>query len=257
MPVRTLIWHDPRVSGSHYETHVTVRCDSAAESERLRCWAAGAGLKLTHIVLARGRMPSQPMVTLTGSPSYAAESARAREVAARLRADGFVPVRVKIESSPWAPEVPREPCGTGSDERYGDERYFEHHVKLLLDADTDLDALAAQVVPHGAHLSWNARRVSDREIDGTGGRHERFVTQRCRGVDAEGAGRLLELLLAELDGFEVADVEREFVLHDSDLSVDDGWIEEAGTRVAQGAPGAHGTHVSQMQIPRATEEVLG
>ncbi|MEU9899710.1 hypothetical protein AB0H67_40235 [Streptomyces phaeochromogenes] len=225
---------------------MTVRCDSAAESERLRCWAAGAGLKLTHIVLARGRMPSQPMVTLTGSPSYAAESARAREVAAHLRADGFVPVRVKIESSPWAPEVPREPCGTG-----GDERYFEHHVKLLLDADTDLDALAARVVPHGAHLSWSARRVPDSEVDGTGRRHERFVTQRCRGVDAEGAGRLLELLLAELYGFEVADVEREFVLHDSDLSVDDGWIEEAGARVSRGAP------VAQTQIPRATEEVLG
>ncbi|MEV0937515.1 hypothetical protein ACIBMX_02450 [Streptomyces phaeochromogenes] len=225
---------------------MTVRCASAAESERLRCWAAGAGLKLTHIVLARGRMPSQPMVTLTGSPSYAAESARAREVAAHLRADGFVPVRVKIESSPWAPEVPREPCGTG-----GDERYFEHHVKLLLDADTDLDALAARVVPHGAHLSWNARRVRDSEIGGTGRRHERFVTQRCRGVDAEGAGRLLELLLAELCGFEVADVEREFVLHDSDLSVDDGWIEEAWARVSRGAP------VEQTQIPRATEEVLG
>ncbi|QQM43496.1 hypothetical protein [Streptomyces liliifuscus] len=227
---------------------MTVRCDSAAESERLRCWAAGSGLKLTHIVLARGRMPSQPMVTLAGSPSYAAESARAREVAARLRADGFVPVRVKIESSPWAPEVPREPCRTG-----GDERYFEHHVKLLLDADTDLDALAARVVPHGAHLSWNARRVRGdghgSEIDGTGGRHERFVTQRCRGVDAEGAGRLLELLLAELYGFEVADVEREFVLHDSDLSVDDGWIEETGARVS------HGARVEQM--PRAAEEVLG
>ncbi|MEU9961096.1 hypothetical protein [Streptomyces sp. NPDC050982] len=227
---------------------MTVRCDSAAESERLRCWAAGAGLKLTHIVLARGRMPSQPMVTLAGSPSYAAESARAREVAARLRADGFVPVRVKIESSPWAPEVPREPCRTG-----GDERYFEHHVKLLLDADTDLDALAARVVPHGAHLSWNARRVrsgeSGSEIDGTGGRHERFVTQRCRGGDAEGAGRLLELLLAELYGFEVADVEREFVLHDSDLSVDDGWIEEAGARRSHAAP--------VEQVPRATEEVLG
>ncbi|WSD17963.1 hypothetical protein OHB35_34695 [Streptomyces phaeochromogenes] len=226
---------------------MTVRCDSAAESERLRCWAAGACLKLTHIVLARGRMPSQPMVTLTGSPSYAAESARAREVAAHLRADGFVPVRVKIESSPWAPEVPREPCGTG-----GDERYFEHHVKLLLDADTDLDALAARVVPHGAHLSWNARRVRDSEIDGTGGtgrRHERFVTQRCRGVDAEGAGQLLELLLTELCGFEVADVEREFVLHDSDLSVDDGWIEEAGARVSHGVP--------VEQVPRSTEEVLG
>jgi hypothetical protein len=215
MPGPDLIWHDPLVSASLYETHVTVRCDSDRESDRLRRWAVAAGLKLTHIVLARGRMREQPMLTLSGSQSYAAESARAREVTARLRAAGFTPVRVKIESTPWAPEVPSRPCDADG------ERYFEHHVKLLLDADTDLAALAARVVPHGAHLSWNARQVRD-----GGARHERFVTQRCRGVDAEGAGQALEMLLVELDGFEVLGVEREFVLHDSDVSVDDGWIEE-------------------------------
>ncbi|MER6126905.1 hypothetical protein ABT173_30815 [Streptomyces sp. NPDC001795] len=208
------------MSASLYETHVTVRCDSAADSERLRRWAAAAGLKLAHIVLARGRMPVQPMLTLSGSATYALESVRAREVTALLRADGFEPVRVKIESAPWAPEVPREPCGG--------ERYFEHHVKLLLDADADLAALAARVVPHGAHLSWNARRVRGH------GRHERFVTQRCRGVDAEGAGRALERLLAELAGLEVICVEREFVLHDSDVSVDDGWLEETVEQGVQG-----------------------
>ncbi|WP_330291170.1 hypothetical protein [Streptomyces sp. NBC_00576] len=216
-----------------YETHITVLCGTSAEAERLGRWATAAGLKLTHIVLARGRMPAQPMLTLTGSPSYADESARAREVSARLRADGFEPVRVKIESSPWAAEVPREPCA--------DERYFEHHVKLRLPVDADLDALAVRVVPYGAHLSWNARRVA------RGGRWtERFVTQRCRGVDAAGAGRALEQLLTELRGHEAAgaeaggaeavrveviDVEREFVLYDSDLSVDDGWIEESGGAV--------------------------
>lgn len=212
MPGPRPVWHDPWVSASLYETHVTVRCADPDESERLRRWAAAAGLKLTHIVLARGRMRDQPMLTLSGSPSYAGESARAREVTDRLRADGFEPVRVKIESSPWAPEVPRLPCDDG--------RYFEHHVKLLLAAGTDLAGLAARVVPHGAHLSWNARRVRG------GARHERFVTQRCRGVDAEGAGRALEGLLAELGGFEVLGVEREFVLYDSDVTVDDGWLEE-------------------------------
>ncbi|MGW1022101.1 hypothetical protein ACWD4J_00045 [Streptomyces sp. NPDC002577] len=226
MLVPELIWHDPRVSGSLYETHVTVRCDTTADADRLDRWATAAGLKLTHIVLARGRMAAQPMLTLTGSASYADESARAREVAGRLRADGFAPVRIKIESSPWAPEVPREPCEDG--------RYFEHHVKLLLDADADLTALAARVVPHGAHLSWNARRVVG------GGRHERFVTQRCRGADAQGAGQALERLLTELDGLaglhglEVVDVEREFVLYDSDVSVDDGWIEETVVQEVRG-----------------------
>ncbi|MGV9228149.1 hypothetical protein [Streptomyces nigra] len=199
------------MSGSLYETHVTVRCADAAETGRLRRWAAAEGLKLTVIELARGRTPSQPMLTLTGAPSRATARASAEEVAARLRAGGFVPVRVKVESAPWAPEVPAGPCGG--------RQYFEHHVKLRLPADTDLGALAARVVPYGAHLSWNARRT-------VGARHERFVTQRCRGVDATGAGEELERLLGELAGLDVVDVEREFVLYDSDLSVDDGWIEE-------------------------------
>lgn len=212
MPAPAVIWDDPPVPGPLYETHVTVRPEGCAEAERLRAWATAADAKVTDIVLARGRMRHQPMLTLTGSPSYAAEADRARRLTAALRAEGFVPVRVKIESTPWAPEVPREPCGAG--------QYFEHHVKLRLDADAGLEALAARVVPHGAHLSWNARRVLG------GGRHERFVTQRCRGVDAAGAGRALERLLAALDGLDVVAVEREFVLHDSDESVDDGWIEE-------------------------------
>ncbi|MFF8862310.1 MULTISPECIES: hypothetical protein [unclassified Streptomyces] len=200
------------MSGLLYETHVTVRCDDAAEAERLRGWADASGLKLTHIVLARGRMRHQPMLTLAGSSSYAEESARAAGTVAALRSAGFAPVRVKTESVPWAPEVPAGPCGGG--------QYFEHHAKLLLDAGTDLGALAARVVPHGAHLSWNARRARG------GGRHERFVTQRCRGVSDAEAERALRRLLAELEGLDVLGVEREFVLYDSDESVDDGWIEE-------------------------------
>ncbi|MFJ4848645.1 MULTISPECIES: hypothetical protein [unclassified Streptomyces] len=201
------------MSASLYESHVTVRCSGPGEWGRLGRWAASRDLKLTHIVLARGRMREQPMLTLSGSPSYAEQAAHARDVVAGLRADGFAPVRVKTESAPWAAEVPALLDGD-------DERYFEHHVKLLLDADTDLAALAARVVPHGAHLSWNALRVR------AGARHERFVTQRCRDVGADGAGRALERLLTELDGAVVLGVEREFVLHDSDLSVDDGWIEQ-------------------------------
>ncbi|MFE5599620.1 hypothetical protein ACFQ8O_10570 [Streptomyces coelicoflavus] len=201
------------MSASRYETHVTVRCPEPGEAERLGRWAAAAGLKLTHIVLARGRMRHQPMLTLRGSRTYAQESARAERTVERLRADGFRPVRVKIESSPWAAEVPREPCSDG--------RYFEHHVKLLLEAGTDTAALAERVVPHGAHLSWNARRVRE---DAT---HERFVTQRCHGVDAEGAGRALDgLLLDALAPLRVLEVEREFVLYDSDVSVDEGWLDE-------------------------------
>ncbi|MET8975994.1 hypothetical protein ABZX85_10280 [Streptomyces sp. NPDC004539] len=189
------------MSESLYEIHLTV---DRPDLGRLRTWASAAGLKLTVIELARGRMPVQPMLT-AGCASYDAAVVRAREVAEGLRAAGFVPVRVKIESAPWAPEVPDGPCGDG--------RYFEHHVKLRLDADAGLGELASLVGPFGAHLSRNVRREG-----------ERFVTQRCRGVDAAGAQAALEKLLRALDGCHVLSVEREFVLYDSDESVDEGWI---------------------------------
>ncbi|GLY30890.1 hypothetical protein Kisp02_42550 [Kineosporia sp. NBRC 101731] len=189
---------------------MTVRTESPAESDRLERCCAVADLKLTQIMLARGRTPSQLMVTAAGARSYADERVKARDVVEWLRAQGFEPVRVKIESTTGAPEVPAGPCSDG--------QYYEHHVKLVLPPDCDLDTLAVRVVPHGAHLSWNARRAR------ADGRHERFVTQRCRGVGPAGAQAALLLLLEALDGLEIVEVEQEFVLYDSYLALDEGWI---------------------------------
>ncbi|THA38168.1 hypothetical protein [Streptomyces sp. A1547] len=188
---------------SEYETHVTVRCPDPAELARLEAWAGGRGLKVTHILLARGRMVSQPMLTLRDRGGHEA-------LVPRLRAAGFDPVRVKVETVPWTTDRP----GPGGG-------YFEHHLKLLLPADFDRPALEALVTPHGAHLSWNARRIL------AGGAHERFVTQRWRGT-AAGATAAGDALAAALGstGYEIRSEEREFVLYDSNLSVDDGWIGE-------------------------------
>ncbi|WP_405493161.1 hypothetical protein [Streptomyces sp. NBC_00096] len=117
---------------SVYETHVTVRCPGPAELARLETWAGERELKITHIVLARGRMASQPMLTLPDREGH-------ERLVPALRAAGFDPVRVKVETVPAA-------C----------------------------DALARA-------------------------------------------------------GYEIRSEEREFVLYDSDLSVDDGWIEEGAS----------------------------
>ncbi|MGW6704210.1 hypothetical protein ACWGDE_04875 [Streptomyces sp. NPDC054956] len=192
---------------SEYETHVTVRCADPAELARLETWAGERELRVTHIVLARGRMASQPMLTLPDRDGHA-------RLVPALRSAGFDPVRVKVETVPWSEEQP----GPGGG-------YFEHHVKLRLPADYDRAALESLAVRHAAHVSWNARRVL------SGSRHERFVTQRCRGT-AEAAGRACDGLVAALvgAGYEIRSEEREFVLYDSDLSVDDGWIEEGDVR---------------------------
>ncbi|MFE4662326.1 hypothetical protein ACFRFJ_37270 [Streptomyces hydrogenans] len=195
--------------GGAFETHVTVECAGEDEPARLEAWAGGRGLKVTTIVLARGRTRVQPMLTLpdrTGHPA----------LVAALREAGFAPVRVKVETVPWS----MEPTGPGGG-------YHEHHLKLALPASYDRAALEALVVPHGAHVSWNARRA----LPGPGGRHERFVTQRHPGP-APAALRACDELLAALtaSGYDVVGEERELVLSDSDPSVDDGWLEPAAAR---------------------------
>ncbi|WP_240809855.1 hypothetical protein [Actinomadura sp. WMMA1423] len=124
--------------------------------------------------------------------------------------------RTKIEAAPWNEGVP------ASDAEADGLCYFEHHIKLLLDPGDDTAALAETVVPHGAHLSRNARRVR------ADGRSERFVTQRCHRVGARTAGQRLDTLTSVLraNGHDIASVEREFVVFDGNASLDDGWITE-------------------------------
>ena len=209
-----------------FETHVTVRC---AESElpELGEWAAARpGVKLTHIVLGRGRVTSQPMLTISGSGTLADHHVAARDLAAQLTASGFAPMRVKIEASPWATGVPQDDTQAAA---LGPAFYFEHHIKLLLDSNGDWQALAQIAMPHGAHVSWNARRVHE------SGHQERFVTQRCHGVGLPEAGHALTRLRTALSasGHELVSVEREFVVYDSDASVDDGWIEQGLAVIAR------------------------
>jgi hypothetical protein len=203
-----------------FETHLTVRCGEH-ELDALARWAGERGLKFTHIELSRGRVVAQPMLTLRGTGTFAAARAAAEDAAARLCTAGFEVTRLKIEAAPWNEGVPV------SDEdavRLGPGRYFEHHLKLLLASGFDAAALAGAVVPHAAHLSHNVRRL---RADGA---RERFVTQRCRLVGARTAGRRLEMLTSALNakGYEIAAVEREYVVFDGDESLDEGWIDEEG-----------------------------
>ncbi|TDC80407.1 hypothetical protein [Streptomyces hainanensis] len=187
------------------ETHITVSCPPGG-IPRLAAWAAARGLGFTHIELARGLARSQPMVNVRGDATVAVRD---------LVADGFAVVRVKTEAAPWAASVPQR-----DDDPREAGQYFEHHVKLLLPADHERPALERLATPHGAHLSWNARRVRP------DGRQERFVTQRCHDAGRDTAERRLTALLDALRaaGHHILEVEREFVLHDSNLALDDGWI---------------------------------
>ncbi|MFF4816446.1 hypothetical protein ACFY2K_17840 [Kitasatospora sp. NPDC001309] len=213
----------PTVRGG-FEVHLTVGPGAA---DALAAWADGHGLKFTHILLERGTSPSQPMLTLRADGTLEEVAVLTARVRGRAERAGFTVLRAKIEATPWAEGVPASDEDAAS---HGAGRYFEHHVKLLLPtgiraADPARFAeLTALAVRHGAHLSRNPRRTRE------DGRREWFVTQRCRLVGLDTAGRRLDALLRDLaaDGREVASVEREFVVVDSDETLDAGWITEPG-----------------------------
>lgn len=216
-----------------FEVHLTVRDDGDPEvTARLAAYAAAHRMKCIHIVLEQGEVPSQPMLTLPGAGTYEQVRADAAAKADGLRAAGFDVVRTKIEATPWSAGVP------GTDEEaagLGPDYYFEHHLKLVLARSAPVGPLLALVVGHGAHLSRNARRVRP------DGRVERFVTQRCRGVGRTTAGQRLDTLSRQLRarGHHIAAVEREFVVHDGNLALDAGWLDEehamTGERAMAGA----------------------
>ncbi|MFB6721097.1 nucleotidyl transferase AbiEii/AbiGii toxin family protein [Kribbella sp. NPDC056345] len=198
----------PDISGD-FEIHLTFQASDPANADV----AVQHGLKYSEIVLERGRVPVQPMVTVAAQGTFAQVEQLSREWADRFYRR---PVRVKIEAAPWNAGVPVE------DTEAVRGRYFEHHVKLLLPNDS-LDLLAALLAPHHAHLSRNARRRR------TDGKHERFVTQRCHQVGRNTSKPQLEALVTTLReaGYDILEIEEEYVVLDTHEDLDTGWLEAA------------------------------
>ncbi|MEV2274529.1 nucleotidyl transferase AbiEii/AbiGii toxin family protein [Nocardiopsis sp. NPDC049922] len=218
-----------------FETHLTLDARTPERVEEAAAWARDNALKFTHIELDRGASASQPMVTYQGHGMLSQELRIAEGWTERLAEAGFEVTRTKIEASPFSVGVPR----TREEARTLPAHcYFEHHLKLLLAPEADLDALSRLVEPHLARLSRNARRVRE------DGYQERFVTQRCSRVGLPTALTLLDRLKkalhekglgwargAWLTGSApvpgMVDVEHEFVVYDSALDLDTGWMDAA------------------------------
>ena len=204
------------VSGD-FEIHITTY-DSKAEA--LAAFAERHEQKYVHILLDRGLHASQPMLTVTGSGTLDQQRSAVEHWHDELRRADIRPTRTKIEAAPWCAGVPR------TDREAADEpagRYFEHHIKLLLPrvTVTELVTIADLAEPHGARMSRNARRQR------TDGSQERFVTQRCHGVGLDTAKHRLDGLVSDLRGagHEILRIEQEYVVSDSDLRYDNGWLQ--------------------------------
>ncbi|WP_432972309.1 hypothetical protein [Dactylosporangium sp. CA-233914] len=239
-----------------FEIHLTLAFDP-----RLEAFAAGHGMKYARIVLDRGTTPDQPMLTLRCRGTLADAASAGRDWAARLAAGGYAVRRLKVEASPFNRGIPqsatdlppghyfehhvklvlasadapgRAAAGLSADQaaaRLSAERTTggspgdraaggPSDGQIVGGASGDLAVAERIGLAHGARLSRNARR------DAGGGRHERFLTQRCRDCGQPEARERLAALVADLRGagLVVAEVEEEYVAVDTDPSVDAGWL---------------------------------
>ena len=200
-----------------FETHITIAPRFDSDIARLTTWATDHNVKFVHIELARGMAMSQPMVTYWGRGTLTDAREQAKCYEALLNEAGFTVNRVKIEASVHAEGIPQ------TDEAAQclfPTLYFEHHLKLCLAQNTNLATIAKIAEAHGAHLSRNARRVRG------DGLQERFVTQRCTGEGLQTAQERLHHLVEALQnaGFVSLEKEEEYVVFDSNLSLDSGWL---------------------------------
>jgi hypothetical protein len=203
-----------------FETHLTVRLPGlpGEKDEGLARWAELHKMKYAMILLDRGATPQQPMLTYHGPGMLPAQLVLARRRVGELYGAGFDVVRVKVEAAPWNEDVPQSAAEASA---LVPGCYFEHHVKLALADDAEVDAVRRIGARHAGHVSRNARRGLH------GGRHERFLTQRCRLAGHPDARRRLEALLDALarGRHHVVEVEEEFVVHDDNPRLDHGWAD--------------------------------
>jgi len=209
--------HTPTYDGD-FEVHVTVETADQHELTDFRQWCESRGMKCVRIVLSRGEHVEQPMATWRrAGATLPVVTAEATDYAEELTAGGFRVTRVKVEAAPFNAHVPVEDADAAN---HASSNYFEHHLKVVRDADACRNTLTELCQQHRAHLSRNAfRQVVDK-------REERFVTLRTYNAGRNTSMAELTALLTELRaaGEEVVEHESEYCVYDSNINLDAGWL---------------------------------
>lgn len=199
-----------------FEIHLTVPLETPSEMTRLKQWSEEHPVKFLHIILDSGSSRSQPMLTHHVEGDFPFALNMANHFCHQLKSDHFFVNRIKIEVTPENDDVPQSSVEAL---QHPDDRYFEHHIKVLLNAEMDLRSLRTIVELHSAHLSYNALKIFPDQ------HQERFITQRCRRMGRDEADQRLQWLVQAIEklDYPILKVEREFVVYDNNLALDQDW----------------------------------
>ncbi|GEM46796.1 hypothetical protein [Deinococcus cellulosilyticus] len=161
-------------------------------------------------------LPTQPMTCSRVQGTLQQVQQEVERICEAFLGHGFPVVRVKVEAAPWNAITPQ----TSRDLKTEDQnRYFEHHCKVLIPETGDLEILQQVCQGHGAHLSRNAFKTLKE------GGQERFVTLRMYGVALDQAQEQADLLRIHLEqaGFSCQKSIMEYCVLDTQIELDAGW----------------------------------
>ena len=181
------------------EVHVTIEL-GGQDPGVLVAVARAHGCRFLHVLLDAGTHPSQPMLSWRQAAGVDTALKRAAHLAQTLELQGMKVSRIKIE---------------GKLEAAVQAQYFEAHFRVELDAGkaSELQPLAREL---GVHLS---RSAFARSV----GKEQRYLTARQRTLaSALVSFEEIETTLASR-GWHILSVDREAVIYDSNLALDEGW----------------------------------
>lgn len=197
----------------NYELHLTVQCPEQQDVLNFLAFCQAHKLKSLVIELSQGHYQRQVMISARLGP----EPVQAYERICQLQSllsQKFEIIRTKIEASILNQNIPQT-----NSEALLHTGYFEHHVRLQLKPNQDLELLKQQCQTLNAHLSRNAIQTQ------TDGLQERFATQRIyqRGLNESKQVLALFLDYCQLQQIPVLNAIQEYIIYDNGLVLDQGW----------------------------------
>lgn len=207
-----------------FEYHITVKIASTDDIANLESFCSENGLKLTIIELPSGLHPVQVMVGAYIVGDYAHVYHEIHEkILGDLQDRGFIVNRLKIESIISNNGVPIDYTSKKEQSPLFDQCYFEFHWKIQLDPENpalSYDKLNLVANDHGKlYLSKNVYKKVSKNC------HHVFLTMRnmCDGKNESLEEYYYASAFIERHGFKIVKSEREFVVYDSNLKLDDQW----------------------------------
>jgi hypothetical protein len=212
-----------------FEAHITVSTLSPRESKRFTETCNQLNIKAIQIELSRGDVPIQPMTCSTHKGNFTTVLNEVTELARQLKRAGFEVTRQKIEAAPFNQGIPI----TADDaQNHAADNYFEHHLKILFEKESNFVEIQQVCIAHGAHLSRNA---FENRAD-----HSKtyFITLRGYSMGLEEAMIRFNALKQAITHLKINILKNitEYCVYDDRLNLDANWLTDDNASEKESSP---------------------